>query len=110
MKEGLLQVFKCKSEDVEEAFFVKLSQKRRHKEAIIATIHIGLSNARIESMNNKIKVVIRKAYEFRNCIDMIMIVCSNLYKEIRLPYEILKSNKVYSNSVLSTIQKLVCPY
>ena len=86
------------------------SKNTRHKEAIIATIHIGLSNARIESMNNKIKVVIRKAYEFRNCIDMIMIVCSNLYKEIRLPYEILKSNKVYSNSVLSTIKKHVCPY
>lgn len=86
------------------------SKNTRHKEAIIATIHIGLSNARIESMNNKIKVVIRKAYEFRNCIDMIMIVCSNLYKEIRLPYEILKSNKVYSKSVLSTIQKHVCPY
>ena len=34
------------------------SKNTRHKEAIIATIHIGLSNARIESMNNKIKVVI----------------------------------------------------
>lgn len=53
----------------------------RHREAIIATVHHGLSNARIESMNNKIKVMIRKAYGFRNIqnlIDMIMIVCSNL--------------------------------
>ncbi|MBS6257886.1 MAG: transposase [Holdemanella biformis] len=45
---------------------------------MIATVHHGLSNARIESMNNKIKVMIRKAYEFQNLIDMIMIVCSNL--------------------------------
>jgi len=82
------------------------SKNTRHKEAIIATIHIGLSNARIESMNNKIKVVIRKAYEFRNCIDMIMIVCSNLYKEIRLPYEILKSNKVYSTAFCQQFKNL----
>lgn len=96
MKEGLLQVFQCKSEDVEEVLkkwlsracrcripsFVELSvKKRRHREAIIATVHHGLSNARIVSMNNKIKVMIRKAYGFRNIqnlIDMIMIVCSNL--------------------------------
>ncbi|HCR69502.1 MAG TPA: hypothetical protein DIV43_10245 [Erysipelotrichaceae bacterium] len=77
---------------------------------MIATVHHGLSNARIESMNNKIKVMIRKAYEFQNLIDRIMIVCSNLYKEIRLPCEILKYNKVYSKSVLATIQKLVCSY
>ena len=31
-------------------------------------------------------------------------------KEIKLPFEILKSNKVYSKSVLATIQKLVCSY
>lgn len=57
-------------------------------------MHHGLSNARIESMNNKIKVMIRKAYGFRNIqnlIDMIMIVCSDLYKKIELPYEIRQS-------------------
>ncbi|MBM6809347.1 transposase, partial [Faecalicoccus pleomorphus] len=35
-------------------------------------------------MNNKIKVLIRKSYGFRNIqnlIDMIMIVCSRLYYE-----------------------------
>ena len=45
-------------------------------------------------MNNKIKVMIRKAYGFRNIqnlIDMIMIVCSDLYKKIELPYEIRQS-------------------
>ena len=63
---------------------------RRHKEAILATVKYGLSNARIESMNNKIKVLIRKAYGFRNIEnlkDMIMLICSNLYKELRMPYE-----------------------
>ncbi|WP_418776209.1 transposase [Holdemanella biformis] len=50
--------------------FVELSKKiRRHKEAIIATVRHGLSNARIESMNNKIKVMIRKAYGFRKLFN-----------------------------------------
>ena len=42
-------------------------------------------------MNNKIKVLIRKSYGFRNIqnlIDMIMIVCSRLYQDIRLPYKL----------------------
>lgn len=106
LKEGLRKVFQCGKETVEKELknwlswacrsrlnpFVELSKKiRRHKEAIIATIKHGLSNARIESTNNKIKVLIRKAYGFRNIqnlIDMIMIVCSHLYHEIRLPYEL----------------------
>lgn len=109
LKEGLRFVFQCGKENVEHELnkwlawacrcripvFVELSKKiRRHKEAIIATVHHGLSNARIESMNNKIKVMIRKAYGFRNIqnlIDMIMIVCSDLYKKIELPYEIRQS-------------------
>ena len=109
LKEGLRFVFQCGKENVGHELnkwlawacrcripvFVELSKKiRRHKEAIIATVHHGLSNARIESMNNKIKVMIRKAYGFRNIqnlIDMIMIVCSDLYKKIELPYEIRQS-------------------
>ncbi len=105
LKEGLRLVFQSKAENVEEELkrwlswacrsklkpFVELSKKiRRHKEAIIATVKYGLSNARIESMNNKIKVLIRKSYGFRNIqnlIDMIMIVCSNLYHQIHLAYE-----------------------
>lgn len=70
---------------------MELNRKiRRHKEAIIATVRYGLSNARIESMNNKIKVLIRKSYGFyniQNLADMIIIVCSNLYHQIYLAYE-----------------------
>ena len=42
----------------------------------------GLSNARAETINNKIKLFIRKAYGFRNIqnmIDMIMLGCSNIF-------------------------------
>ena len=46
------------------------------------TIKTGLSNARVESVNNKIKLFFRKAYGFRNTqnmIDMIMLGCSNIF-------------------------------
>lgn len=62
--------------------FVELSKKiKRHEKHILNTIKLGLSNARIEANNNKIKLIIRKAYGFRNLqnmLDMIYMVCSNL--------------------------------
>ena len=54
---------------------------RRHQQHILNTIRPGLSNARIEAINNKIKRIIRKAYSFRNIdhmIDLIYLICSNL--------------------------------
>lgn len=105
LKEALRLVFKHTANNVEDALnhwlswarrcrlkpFIELYYKiKRHKEAILATVKIGLSNTRIESMNNKIKGIIRKAYGFRNInnmYDMILIVCSNLAKQIKLPHE-----------------------
>ena len=54
---------------------------KRHKDNILNAIRLGMSNARIEATNNKIKLVIRKAYGFRNTqnlIDMVYLVCSDL--------------------------------
>jgi transposase len=69
----------CRSQIPE---FVALSRKiRRHKKRIIDTVSLGLSNARVEAINNKIKVTIKTAYGFRNIdnlIAMIMLRCSNL--------------------------------
>lgn len=60
----------------------ELSKKvRRHKTHILNSIRLKLSNARIEAINNKIKLVIRKAYGFRNIdnmLDMVYLVCSDL--------------------------------
>lgn len=104
LKEGLRKVFQCSGDTVKKELdrwlswacrcgiteFVELSKKiRRHYDAIIATVKHNLSNARIEAMNNKIKVLIRKSYGFRNkqnMIDMIMLICSNLTNIIKMPY------------------------
>ena len=59
---------------------------KRHKEHILNTIRLGLSNARIEATNNKIKLIIRKAYGFRNIqnmMDMVYLVCSKI--QVPLP-------------------------
>ena len=63
--------------------FIELGKKiRRHSQHILNTVRLGMSNARIESTNNKIKLIIRRAYGFRNIqnmMDMVMLVCSNLH-------------------------------
>ena len=62
--------------------FKELYQKiKRHKDHILNAIKLGMSNARIEATNNKIKLIIRKAYGFRNIqnmLDMVYLVCSDL--------------------------------
>ena len=58
----------------------------RHLDAIVATEENGLTNARVESVNNKIKVIVRIAYGFRsldNLFAMVMLRCSRL--EVPLP-------------------------
>ncbi len=96
LKEELRLIFKLPSEEVSAAIdkwrrrawssriplFVELQRKiKRHKEAIIAAITLGLSNARIEATNNKIKLSIRMAYGFRNLDNlkaMIMLRCGGI--------------------------------
>ena len=66
------------------AFHDLYKKIKRHKEHILNTIRLGLSNARIEATNNKIKLIIRKASGFRNIqnmLDMVYLVCS----DIRIP-------------------------
>ena len=101
LKEDLRLIFKMDISEVSPALekwrrrawscripqFVELQRKiKRHKNAIISTIRHGISNARIEATNNKIKLSVRMAYGFRNIenlISMIMLRCGGL--SISLP-------------------------
>lgn len=59
---------------------------RRHQTHILNAVRLDISNARIEATNNKIKLIIRKAYGFRNIdnmLDLVYLVCSDL--KIPLP-------------------------
>ena len=65
----------------------ELSKKvGRHREAIVRAVELGVSNARVEAVNNKIKLTVRMGYGFRNIdnlIALVMLRCSNL--PIKLP-------------------------
>ena len=84
--EKIIDSFFWKATHSRIQIFKELGHKiKRHKTNILNTIEQGvkqcLSNARVESINNKIKISIRKAYGFRNyenMVDMIMLVCSKL--------------------------------
>ena len=89
LKEHLRLVFQCDYEGAVEALdkwlswaqrcripeFVKLREKiNRHKKAILATIKHGLTNARIEAVNNNIKVTLRMGYGYKNTDNLIALV------------------------------------
>lgn len=94
LKEGLRLALKAGKDEIAEALtrwmvwaqrcripaFRELRMKiKRHFDAIVAAARHGLSNARMEATNNKIKLLIRTAYGFRNLdnlLSMIMLTCS----------------------------------
>jgi transposase len=75
--------------------FVELGRKvKRHKDAILAAIKHGLTNARIEAVNNKIKVTIRMGYGYRNIDNLIALVRLKCGSEtVTLPGRRVKPSK-----------------
>ena len=59
--------------------FVKLAQRIvRHRDAIIASIEHGLSNALVESMNTKIRLIVRVAFGFHSAEAIIALAMLSL--------------------------------
>ena len=67
--------------------FVRLARTlRKHSEGILASIELGVSNGRLEGINNKIGVIKHRAYGFHSAaalIAMVFLCCSAI--EITLP-------------------------
>lgn len=82
LKQWYYRASHCKSQEVKD-----LAKKvKRHTKHILNTIEHRLSNARIEATNNKIKLLIRMSYGFRNLqnlFDMVYLNCSKI--DIPLP-------------------------
>lgn len=66
--------------------FVKLARTlRKYSDGILAAIGLGLSNGRMEGLNNKIGVLKHRAYGFHSAaalIAMIFLCCTNLHVEL----------------------------
>jgi transposase len=62
--------------------FVKLARTiRKHREGILAAIELGVSNGRLEGINNKIGVIKHRAYGFHSAaalIAMVFLCCSDI--------------------------------
>ena len=62
--------------------FVKLARTlRKHRDGILAAIELGVSNGRMEGINNKIGVIKHRAYGFHSAaalIAMVFLCCSGI--------------------------------
>ena len=69
--------------------FVRLGRTiRKHREGILAARRLGLSNARAEALNNKAKLIVRRAYGFhsaRAALALIHLTCGPF--TLTLPHE-----------------------
>jgi transposase len=69
--------------------FVKLGRTiRKHREGILAARRLGLSNARAEALNNKAKLIVRRAYGFhsaRAALALILLACGPV--TLTLPHD-----------------------
>ena len=58
--------------------FVKLARTvRRHKVAIYAAVAHGLSNARVESLNTRLRLLMRRAFGFHSTDALIALAMLN---------------------------------
>ena len=68
--------------------FVKLARTiRKHKQGVLAAIEIGISNGRLEALNNKVRLLSHRAYGFHSAdtlIAMIYLCCTGI--QIALPH------------------------
>jgi transposase len=69
--------------------FVRLGRTiRKHRDGILAARRLGLSNARAEALNNKVKLIVRRAYGFhsaRAALALILLACGPV--ALTLPHE-----------------------
>ena len=69
--------------------FVKVAATvRKHRNGILAAVRHGLSNGLIEGLNNKVRLIIRRAYGFHSAdaaLALVMLSCGPI--ELRLPHD-----------------------
>ena len=61
---------------------------RKHREGILAARRLTLSNARAEALNNKVKLIVRRAYGFHSAnaaLALVHLTCGPI--TLQLPHE-----------------------
>lgn len=69
--------------------FLRLAKTiRKHREGILAAIELGITNARVEALNNKVRLITRRAYGFHSAqaaLALIYLTCGPI--NLTLPHE-----------------------
>jgi len=69
--------------------FVRLAATiQRHRDGILAAVRLGVNNARVEALNNKVRLITRRAYGFhtaRAALALVHLACGPI--DLTLPYE-----------------------
>jgi transposase len=70
--------------------FVKLGKTiRKHRDGILAAIRLGINQGRTEALNNKVRLITRRAYGFHSAkaaLALIMLTCGPI--ALHLPHEL----------------------
>jgi transposase len=70
--------------------FVKLGKTiRKHRDGILAAIRLGINQGRTEALNNKVRLITRRAYGFHSAkaaLALIMLTCGPI--TLHLPHEL----------------------
>ena len=69
--------------------FVKLARTiRAHRDGILATIRLGLSNGRVEGLNNRVRLIVRRGFGFHTAgaaLALVMLSCGPI--NLHLPHQ-----------------------
>jgi transposase len=70
--------------------FVKLGRTiRKHRDGILAAVRLGINQGRTEALNNKVRLITRRAYGFHSAkaaLALVMLTCGPI--TLRLPHEL----------------------
>ena len=70
--------------------FLRLARTiRRHRDGILAAVRLGITNARAEALNNKVRLITRRAYGFHSAdaaLALVMLTCGPI--TLQPPHEL----------------------
>lgn len=70
--------------------FVRLAKTiRKHRQGILAAVRLGITNARAEALNNKVRLITRRAYGFHSAdaaLALVMLTCGPI--TLQPPHEL----------------------
>jgi len=70
--------------------FVRLGKTiRKHRDGILAAIRLGINQGRTEALNNKVRLITRRAYGFHSAqaaLGLVLLTCGPI--SLHLPHEL----------------------